>query len=692
MARQYGIQTFYYDMRGNRRSASPDSLTSVLRALGAPIANLNYVDAALTQRKIARWKNMAEPVIVAWDGHLGKAELRIHEQEADSVLNFHLQLDSNRNKRWSKKIQSLPTIQKTEVAGMVYETKDLELPKRLPIGYHVLGLKAESASFRSLIISAPRKAYFEKKYKRWGVFVPLYTLHSKRSWGAGDFSDLVKLAKWISGLGGSIVGTLPITATYLDTPYNPSPYAPASRLFWNEFYVDIESIPELNDCFRAQTILRSVETRRAIEELQSRREVDYRRTMTLKRTILRELAKHFYQKRIRRPTDFVKFLREHPELQEYARFRAASARQGVPWTKWPARLRAGKILTGDYDEQTMRYHIYVQWILHCQIQELSRKARQVGVRLYLDFPLGVHTDSYDVWKEKDLFVLNVAVGAPPDPGFPGGQNWGFPPLHPEKLRESHYQYFISCIRNQMTYAQILRLDHIMGLHRLYWIPNGFPAQEGAFVKYRAEELYAILTLESQRQKCTLVGENLGTVPPYVNRSMAVHDIRPMFVVQYELVSNRKRPMRRVPLSSLASINTHDMPPFAAYLQGLDIENRRKQRDLGEKEAFDEHQERRQVIKTLVAFLKSRGLLGSGDNSRTIIRALINYLTSTEAADVVINLEDLWFESKPQNVPGTNARRANWIRKARYKIEEFSLLPEVHGTLLELKKHRKLAEG
>ena len=240
-------------------------------------------------------------------------------------------------------------------------------------------------------------------------------------------------------------------------------------------------------------------------------------------------------------------------------------KQRASWTKWPERLREGTLLGGDYEPEAEHYHLYDQWLAREQFQNLSAGARQRGLSLYLDFPLGVHGGGYDVWRGQAIFVREASSGAPPDELFGGGQDWHFPPLHPERLREQGYRYFIACLRHHLRHAGILRLDHVMGLHHLYWIPAGLPAAEGVYVRYRSEEFYAVLTLESRRSQSLIVGEDLGTVPGYVRRAMARHRIQRMYILPFEttgIPGGCCGPYRQCPGGSEHPRHA----PFAAYWQ------------------------------------------------------------------------------------------------------------------------------
>jgi len=276
--------------------------------------------------------------------------------------------------------------------------------------------------------------------------------------------------------------------------------------------------------------------------------------------------------------------------------------------------------------------------------------------LYLDFPLGVHPDGDDVRDYRDSFVKGVSVGAPPDAFFTKGQNWGFPPLDPEAIRDNHYEYFRAAIAFHASAATVLRLDHVMGLHRLYWIPVGADAKDGAYVRYRSEELYAILTVESRRHRCAMVGEDLGTVPKEVPRAMQRHGLRRMFVVQYE-PANAKPPRECV-----ASVNTHDMPPFAAFWRGLDIDDRVRQ-GLLDAEGARKAREGRAKIREAV-----------GGSEREALEKILTMLARSEAEIVLVNPEDLWDETEPLNVPGAPER--SWRRPFRRTLQQAQNDPAV----------------
>jgi 4-alpha-glucanotransferase len=336
--------------------------------------------------------------------------------------------------------------------------------------------------------------------------------------------------------------------------------------------------------------------------------------------------------------------------------------------------------------------LYSQWIAAEQLQSLEARADAAGAGLYLDLPVGVDPSGYDVWRNPDLYITGATTGSPPDPVFTRGQDWGLPPLHPENIRRDGYRHLRQVLAANMRYARYLRVDHAAGWHRLYAIPQGLAAEQGAYIRYNAEEIYAVASLESHRHQCTLLAEDLGTVPPAVKRRLARHGIGGMWVAPYELEPSRRQGFTRPPELSVASLNTHDMPPLAAWWRGQDIEDRRELGLISEEEARHEQEDRQQAIALLTGHLESNGALPLDEEDQEIpVAALLRSLAASPAQLALVGLEDLWLETRPQNVPGTSTERPNWTRKARYSLEEFSRLPEVLDALDQVNSLRRRIE-
>ena len=692
LAYLYGVQTAYYDANHHRHQASAEALLTILRLLGASVGTFHDVPSAWREQRQKLWQQSLQPVTVSWDGEPLTIQVRLPSTAAEAIFSGQLTLETGERQSlewWGSK---LPVTRAEEVGGIQYVVKNLTLPGRRPWGYHRLTLEVAGTLAETLIIAAPAKAYIPSERVRermWGVFLPLYALHSEKSYGSGDSSDLEALMGWVAELGGNVVATLPLLASFLDEKFVPSPYSPSSRLLWNELYLDITKVPELQECPPAQVLLGSSPFQEEIKTLRRLPLVDYNRQIALKRRVLEELSHFFFAHATERLKALRRFAGAHPVVEDYACFQATCESRGSSWQSWPEPLREGVLSEGDYSEETKRYHLYVQWLAHHQLKDLSKIAHDKEILLYLDLPLGVNPNGYDVWRERNVFAIGVSTGAPPDAVFTKGQNWGFPPLHPEKIRGQGYRYTIACLQNNLRYAGILRIDHIMNLHRLYWIPNGLDAGQGVYVRYRAEELYAILTLESCRNKVILVGEDLGTVPPEVRPAMTQHGLQRMYVIHYELISSPQTAPRRPPPNSVASLNTHDMPPFASLWQSLDIKERLTLGLLDRSTARLERKTRRAIRETVVNYFYRKGWTKEATpDAQAVLRACIAFLSASPARVVLVNLEDLWLETQPQNVPGTIGSYPNWRRKARYSLEEFCQMSQVLDTLWEADHLRK----
>jgi 4-alpha-glucanotransferase len=304
-----------------------------------------------------------------------------------------------------------------------------------------------------------------------------------------------------------------------------------------------------------------------------------------------------------------------------------------------------------------------------QLAAFSAGLKARGQQCYLDLPIGSDSDGFDTWKYQSLFAHSVECGAPPDLLFTAGQAWGLPPMIPSEMRRTGYEYLRATLAHHLSLADIMRYDHVIGLHRLYWVPDGFSARQGIFVQYPAEELYAILSVESHRAQSVIVGENLGTVPQRINRALARHNVYETYVLQYEIPLDPKRGIRQPPSHALAGLNTHDMPTFAGFLEGNDL---KIQETLGLRDhdgvlaALDE---RSRQIDVLGHEMERLGLLDEGDRDPIrLYKACVAMLRKGRSKYVVLNLEDFWGETQGQNVPGT--AMGNWERRLARTMDAF----------------------
>jgi alpha-1,4-glucan:alpha-1,4-glucan 6-glycosyltransferase/4-alpha-glucanotransferase len=713
LAHEHGLELRYTDIEGHTHEASPPVLRAVLAALGVPTASDEDLEAALLAVRTARWSRPLEPVIVAWEGE-GTASLRL-PASVDPTARYALTLtpeDGGPPRAAHGRLEELGVEASDAVGGRRFVARRLPLPGPLPHGYHRLALQVEGpggARGQALVLSAPLRAYAPEGFehaRHWGVFLPLYAMHGERSAGAGDLGDLRTLMQWVGERGGSVVGTLPLLAAFLDEPFEWSPYAPASRLAWNELYLHVEALPEYANSPTARERYESPQAQAERERLRAAPLVDYRAQMAVKRGVIAALAETCFSGGSERRAALEAFAAERPELDSYARFRAVTDRQRKVWPLWPQALRDGTLGADDFDPADHRTHLYAQWALHQQLAALrdyaAAGAPPGSLGLYLDLPVGVNGCGYDTWRHGDLYVRGLSTGAPPDTLFGGGQNWAFPPLHPERLREQGYGHLVEVLRCHLRYAGVLRIDHVMGLHRLYVIPEGTSAKQGVYLRYRPEELYAILTIESHRGQCLVVGEDLGTVPDAVREAMQRHRVYKIHVVQY-VAGTAEPALPEPPADAVAGINTHDMPPFAAFWSGADIDDRAALGWINDERVHHEHAERARLRTSLRRFLgldaafgdppqgsssAPKALLPPDAETAAALRACLHHLGRSPSRLVLVSMEDLWGELHPQNVPGTYLERPNWRRRAKLGLHELAAHPEVERALAGLDRARK----
>ncbi|CAN5791996.1 4-alpha-glucanotransferase [soil metagenome] len=668
LARLYGVETAYVGMGGTRHRADDESLALTLRALGVQLDDAADAMSALNARRAQLDATSLQPVHVAWDGRLSQLRLRLPATQPETV-SVEVRLEAGN-------VSSYPC--RAEPASIPARrgwqpTHTLRLGLQLPIGYHRITVETAGETFESLIIAAPRHAYAPESAREWGLFVPLYALCAERSHGIGDYSDLAGIARWSHGLGAGFLSTLPLLASFLDAPFDPSPYAPVSRLFWNELFVDIAAVPGAAEAGTPDAL-----------PCRTDEHVDYRHVAARRRAWLERACRASADDTA--VTDaLARFTASNPHAHAYAQFRAVCDRRRDGWHVWPDRLRDGDIRTGDFAADDYAYHLFAQWQADAQLAALA--ADDDAAAPYLDLPLGVHADGYDAWRFRELFAEGVSAGAPPDALFTGGQDWGFRPLDPGALRASGYAYFIDTLRHHLRHARILRLDHVMSLYRLYWVPHGLSAQRGVYVRYAEDELYAVLTLESARHRAVVIGEDLGTVPVAVRRAMDRHHVHRMHVVQFEASADRSPAAAAPDPNVVASLNTHDMPTFAGFWRGSEIDD---QLELGLIDEAGHAAAQAERKRLRLALSRDVGAGGEIDAGLTRQR-LLERLAASPARYVLLTLEDLWLERRPQNVPGTSAERPNWRRRAAYTLDRIMSDAALRRMLNAVAGHRRPAQ-
>lgn len=590
-ARRRGILASYIDASGRRRRASLRTLRELFKAIDRP--------PPLRQADHPR----LPPVVLV---RLSARSVRIPGLARGRTAP-RVELRRAGTRRWERAL---------------WRSRDqVHLPGDLGAGVHALRIRGQGDSWTIALVRAPPRLRRDPSSRTWGLFVPLHALRDARTWGCGDLRALERAGQWAAHYGASVLATLPLLPAYLSRPFDPSPYRPVSRRFWNEIFLDPRRTPE----FRRSTALRrKVRSRgflRRVARLERAEHVDFYEVARLKRSIVEQMVDEFAEAPTHRKKAFERFVRGSEGLEEYARFRATREGTGT---------------------KGRRYHAFVQWLVQEQLEGVARRLRRRGVRLGFDLPIGVHPRGFDVERDRSLYAQGVRVGSPPDPGVPAGQDWGCNPWIPGRLRDEGYRPFVEALRHQLSVAGVLRIDHVLGFHRLFWIPAGDPPRNGGYVRYPAEELYAILVAEATRANASVIGEDLGTVPREVRPALRAHGLLSVYVAELEW--DGPPPHRPIPADSAASLNTHDHLPFGGYWT--------RRRATGPS-----------------CHGSSTGFPDVTRSTDRAFRLSVSRLARSPSRLLLVNLEDLWGETRPQNVPGSAGK--NFSRRCARRVEEFT---------------------
>lgn len=649
LARAAGIDPDYHSWTGAPTSSSEASLLAAVKALSRDLGiQVSSDDDALADIERNRWNEVVPAVVVGWDGAL----VVPFAFAADRDVEWEIEVTTESGKTFARKgtLFALPADGHAWPGGKVHCFRRATIGCDGELGYHTVAWRCGEERGTAMGISAPTKAFGGPGgARRWGVFAPVYGLSSPQSGAAGDLASLRTLFESVAKRGGRYVATLPILAAFLDEPCHFSPYSPASRHYWNELYLDLATVA-------GETGL-LVPVAPPFEPGL----IDYRAQYAWRRAAMQPLLAKLYAQHEAEVDRWA----EANTAWDYAAFRALTETTRTAWHKWPAmwrdelplvRTRSDAIANG-IDGDKLDVHVVAQWAMQRQLEALKNDR----VELYLDLPVGVSQDAYEVWRERPLFLTSLAAGAPPDPLFLGGQNWGLPPLSPIAARRDHYRYVIRCIRHHMKVAGMLRIDHVMGLFRLYVVPEDRPATDGVYLRYHAEDMLAILALESVRHQCALVGEDLGTVPDHVRPAMTRHGMFRLHVGQWSLPGKIGQRPGLSPPESIASLNTHDTATFAGWWRGADIDDRRDLGLITEQQDARERVERNEARSAMLAFAAP----AADDHLTAVERAMVAAtadLAKGPAEVVLIALDDLALDPVPHNVPGTVNERPNWQRR------------------------------
>jgi (1->4)-alpha-D-glucan 1-alpha-D-glucosylmutase len=690
LARHAGIETRFTDAFGQDRDVPDAVIRALATALGYPAGDLAEIDASLARLQDAPWRVLAPPVFVARDG----AETRpvpVHLAAGAQTLDWTLHLENGERQAGTIDGTRMPVEGSRAIDGAMIEERLLALPP-LPDGYHRLHVRAGAKTAETALIAAPATCHPPPAgdHRLWGLSTQLYSLRSPRNWGIGDFTDLGDLAEALAGHGADAVGINPLHALFVVEPAKASPYSPSSRRFLNILHLDVEAVPDFAESAEVRARAGATEFRVRLDALRAAPLIDHEGIAAAKLEILDLLYQSFRRYHLDRDTAraqaFARFRVEGgDELAQFALHEAlaehfsAGIPHLVPWFAWPAPWRdPDSAEVRDFAAQSaerMTFHVYLQWLAELQLAEAARRCRAAGLRvgLYGDLALGVDSAGGEAWADQGLYAAGASVGAPPDQFNQMGQAWGLPPLRPDALHARAYAPFVALIRANMRHFGALRIDHALGLYRQYWIPAGGDARGGGYVRYPVDDLIAILKLESRRNRCVVIGEDLGTVPPAL-----VGKLRDAGILSYRLLYFERAadggfamPAAYPPLA-LVGIGTHDLPTLVGYWTGADIVLREAfglfPNPAARQASLAERQHDREW---LVAIFSEYGLLPSDfsadarlspDRRDTLVDAAHAFIARTPSALMMAQAEDVLGVTEQVNLPGTLDQYPNWRRK------------------------------
>ncbi len=569
LAEAAGIESRYRDTEGRIRQASLETKRGVLLSMGFDLSSTETIRAALNATVDAEWQRTIAPITVLRrsQGVTPSVVVTVPEALLSHVWDWRLELEGGTILAGTLLPESLARLEHHPMAGSTFVRARLPLPEGLDDGYHRLTIAAPHRETAATLVVVPPTAFLPDWVaggtRRWGIACPLFSLRSDTNWGIGDFSDLAALVRIAEKLGASVVGLNPLHAPLPGALSDPNPYLPSSRVFLNPAYIDVTAVGRV----QGRDFRSDARFAERIAKSRGANLVDYPLVHHIKHEALEALhrSRQWGGPTVAlqsctdsgRAVDLQTFCQEKgAALFRFAVFNALQEHFGaLPWRQWPVEVRtpSSEGIAAFVKERSDRidYHIWLQWIADRQLAAAAEsEAGGQGTGLYRDLAVGINPDGADAWADASVYSTGACVGAPPDAFNPAGQAWGMPPPNPLALRESGYAPFIAAVRANMRYAQVLRIDHVMGLQRLYWIPSGEPAGSGAYVRYPLDDMLGILALESWRHRCLIVGEDLGTLPEGFRERMA----------ETRLLSYRLMMFERYPDGLFADLQpTHKWP-------------------------------------------------------------------------------------------------------------------------------------
>lgn len=707
-----GIEPFYWDVRGRRHDTSPETARAILAAQGISAGSAREVTLRLAALEEEPWREVLPPVVVGREGVSVPFTLHIAADRLGtrpSILSVHLEEGVVR--QHTLDVDALPPLDVREVDGRPVERRTVRLPS-LPCGYHRIELSDHLGHISAPLIIAPAQCYLPPALANggrcWGVSAQLYALRTSRNLGIGDFEDLASLIDWAGEHGADAVGINPLHALFPHAPAHASPYSPNSRQFLNPLYLDVTAIADFRESQEALELMGAAGTTAKIAGVRAAELVDYDAVYAIKWPILEALYANFRMRHEAAPTnaraaDSAAFrARSGPALERFALHGALCEAFGTQdWTVWPRGYRDPTsedcIRFAHEHADRLLFHQYLQWQCDLQLSAAGARARGMAIGIYGDLAVSASPDGADVWSAQDVFVAGARVGAPPDPFNEAGQEWGVVPMSPTRMRKTGYADFIGLLRANMRHFGALRIDHAMGLERLFWVPRGIPTAAGAYVKYPLDELVAIVALESSRNACLVIGEDLGTVPHGFRERMAAENLLSYRVLYFETENGRFKPPDFYPALATACVSTHDLPTLKGFWEESDLADRLRAGIFSSEAELDgARSARRRDKHALLVALDEAGLmpvgLGQDAVDSTILTpeltiAIHRFLARSDAGLFMVQIDDIAGEASQANMPGTTDSYPNWRRRVHVPLAQLARADTAQRLLDAIRKER-----
>ncbi len=670
LATAAGIQDEWWQVDGTHHRVSIETKRDLLKAMRLPGDTLSDARESLHSLQRKRDLRVLPAVQLLQAGSAGSVRLALPERFAGRSLALDIKSEGGGMQRLAIVPDRLEEIDRASIAGGTVRHLRVPLPA-LPAGYHEAVVEEHPDESCRLIVSPPA-CYLHKRIaggaRLFGLTSHLYALRHPTDSGIGDFETLAQFCEASAKLGGSFAGINPLHHLFPGDRERASPYQPSDRRFIDPIYIDLEGVDVLLRSPRMRAAL--AESQAAMAALRGLRHVDYPAVWAVKREALFAAFADFSA------------TAGHSLRQEFDAFKRAGGDTLRLHGAYEAQAEESGS-TADPD-----FHNWLQWIAERQFAAAAERARSTGLELgiYRDLALGAARDGGEIWASPGHYAAGVSLGAPPDPFARDGQVWQLAPFEPHALADANYDPFIAMLRANMRHAGLLRIDHILGYMRQFWVPDGAAGKDGAYVTFPLEELIAVTGIESHRARCTIIGEDLGTVPPGLRERLARANILSYRVLWWERDGDNFLPPENYPPLSVSCLSSHDLPTFAGWRQGRDIEVRREVGQLDEKSAAASSAAREKEGVALRQALAQQHI-AAGESDAEMMTAAHELLARTRSALVLVQADDLLAETEPLNVPGTDRERPNWRRRLSAPVGELAGRPLAQQVATAVKRGR-----